>query len=79
MGCEEVTDFGSNEEIPTLYEMSTDIPGWLSDDLHSDIVPMLISDCSLAPLPKSNVSSSPSTGSMTTDDLWSGRRMVWRK
>ena len=37
------TYLGSNEEIPTLDEMSTDIPGWLTDNLHSDVVPTIIS------------------------------------
>ena len=32
-------DLGSDEEIPTLNEMSTDVPGWLTDNLHSDVVP----------------------------------------
>lgn len=36
-------DLGPDKEIPTLDEMSTDISGWLTDNLHSDVVPTLIS------------------------------------
>ena len=34
---------GSDEEIPSLDEMSTDIPSWLTDDLHSNVVPIISS------------------------------------
>ena len=32
-------DLGPDEKVPTLDEMSTNIPGRLTDNLHSDVVP----------------------------------------
>ena len=37
------TYLGSDEEIPSLDEMSTDIPSGLSNNLHSDVVPIISS------------------------------------
>jgi len=34
---------GSDEEIPSLDEMSADIPSRLTDDLHSNVVPIISS------------------------------------
>ena len=33
------TDLGPNQKVPALYEMSAQIPSWLSDHLQPDVMP----------------------------------------
>ena len=39
----EITYLGPDEEIPSLDEMSADIPSWLAHDLQSNVVPIISS------------------------------------
>jgi hypothetical protein len=38
-----ITHFGPDEEIPSLDEMSADIPSGLTNDLHSHVMPIISS------------------------------------
>lgn len=38
-----MTYLGSDEEIPSLDEMSADIPSGLTDNLHTNVVPIISS------------------------------------